>query len=310
MTVKIGYLIPTREHVMSGDHSTSSLIDRARLAADLGFDSLWIGDSLTARPRHDPLTLLAGIATAVPGPQLGTAVLLPALRNPVVLAHQLATIDQLSEGRLIVGAGIAADAPTIRAEFASAGVPFDGRVGRLMEGVRLCRALWQGEPVTWDGRWTLDEQSLAPTPYRPGGPPIWLAAGVDQGIKRAATHFDGWMPIGPDPDTFAQRNQLFRQTAEAQNRKQLTTSLYLTICIMEDESAADLAINDYLEQYYGVPAAAMRSIQACCGGSIETVAEFMNSYISAGAEHLIVRVVGKHSDTLTSIANYRHLLQS
>ena len=97
--------------------------------------------------------MLAGVAGRVPRVELGTAVLLPALRNPVVLAHQVATLDQVSEGRLILGVGFAADVPNIRAEFAAAGVPFDKRVGRMMEGLRLCRALWSGQPVDWDGRW-------------------------------------------------------------------------------------------------------------------------------------------------------------
>ena len=95
--------------------------------------------------------MLAGLATAIEDVEIGTAVLLPALRNPVLLAQQLATIDQLSEGRLIVGAGIAADAPPVHAEFAAAGVPFARRVGRFMESFRLMRALWTGEPVSWFG---------------------------------------------------------------------------------------------------------------------------------------------------------------
>ena len=102
---------------------------------------------------------------------LGTAVLLPALRNPVLLAHQVATLDQVSEGRLILGVGIASDVPNIRAEFAACGVPFDKRVGRMMEGLRLCRALWSGQPVDWDGRWQMQGATVGPTPHRPGGPP-------------------------------------------------------------------------------------------------------------------------------------------
>ena len=171
MAVKLGYLIPTREQIMRGEHAARTLVDAGKHAAGLGFDSLWVGDSLTARPRHDPVTMLAGLATAVEDVHLGTAVLLPALRNPVLLAQQLATVDQLAEGRLIVGAGIAADAPPVHAEFAAAGVPFEKRVGRFMEGFRLMRALWSGEPVSWDGRWTLDEQTLAPLPIQIGGPP-------------------------------------------------------------------------------------------------------------------------------------------
>src|SRR5215210_1626305 len=113
--MKIGYLLPTCEQIMEGRPETSPLLALAERAAGLGYNSVWVGDSLTARPRHDPLTLLAGVAGRVPGLTLGTAVLLPALRNPVVLAHQVATLDQLTGGRLILGVGFAADRPNIRA---------------------------------------------------------------------------------------------------------------------------------------------------------------------------------------------------
>ncbi len=73
----------------------------------MGYDSLWVGDSLLARPRRDPLTLLAAVAARTRKPELGTAVLLPALRNPVVLAQQVATLDRIAEGRVILGIGIA-----------------------------------------------------------------------------------------------------------------------------------------------------------------------------------------------------------
>src|SRR5471032_628069 len=106
---KLGYLLPTRERLMEGRPETVSLLALAERAEALGFDSVWVGDSLLARPRHDPLTLLAGVAGRVPRVELGTAVLLPALRNPVLLAHQVATLDQLCEGRVILGVGFAAD---------------------------------------------------------------------------------------------------------------------------------------------------------------------------------------------------------
>jgi Luciferase-like monooxygenase len=99
MSIRIGYLLPTRERIMAGQPQTTPLLELAERAERLGFDSVWAGDSLLARPRHEPLTLLAAVASRVPRVDIGTAVLLPALRNPVLLAHQVATLDKLAEGR-------------------------------------------------------------------------------------------------------------------------------------------------------------------------------------------------------------------
>src|SRR5438445_3666452 len=216
MSPQIGYLLPTRERVMEGRPETASLLGLATRAEDLGFDSVWVGDSLLARPRHDPLILLAAVAARTQRVALGTAVFLPALRNPVVLAHQLATLDQISEGRLVLGAGIASDVPNIRAEFAAAGVPFEGRVGRMMEGLRLCRALGTGQPVDWQGRWPVQSGVLGPTPYRPGGPPIWMAGSVRPALERAARHFDGWFAneadLGRWTEQWAEVQQIVHDT--------------------------------------------------------------------------------------------------
>jgi len=100
MPARIGYLLPTREQVMEGRPEAAPLLALAERAEGLGYDSIWVGDSITARPRHEPLTLLSAVAARTKKPELGTAVLLPALRNPVVLAHGVATLDQISEGRL------------------------------------------------------------------------------------------------------------------------------------------------------------------------------------------------------------------
>jgi alkanesulfonate monooxygenase SsuD/methylene tetrahydromethanopterin reductase-like flavin-dependent oxidoreductase (luciferase family) len=311
MTVQIGYLLPTRERIMAGDPGTTKLLDSGRRAADLGYDSLWAGDSLIARPRHDPLTLLAAAAASIPRVLVGTAVLLPALRNPVVLAQQLATVDQISEGRLVIGAGIAADTPAIRAEFAAAGVPFEGRVGRFMEGLELCRALWRGEPVSWKGRWELDNATLAPTPYRSQGPEIWVGTGADAGIARTARHFDGWFPIGPDIQTFTDRQARFVEQAQTHGRDpaRLTTALYLTLCINKDSNTANAAIDDYLQGYYGAPAKVMRQVQACYGGPLDDVLGFMRSYVAAGASHLVLRLAGDHNSQLQLLGAQRHQLE-
>src|ERR1700677_4517956 len=258
MAPKLGYLLPTREQIMEGKPDAASLLALAARAEAEGFDSVWVGDSVLARPRHDPMTLLAGVAGRVPRVELGTAVLLPALRNPVVLAHQAATLDQISEGRLILGVGFAQDLPNIRAEFAAAGVPFEKRVGRMMEGLRLCRALWSGQPVDWDGRWQVAGGVLAPTPNRPGGPPLWIGGNLPASLERAGKWFDGWFPIKPDAATFGAQWQEVRTIARTAGRDPdaMTGAMYLTLALDANAVRAEQRLNGFLERYYGQPAEA------------------------------------------------------
>jgi alkanesulfonate monooxygenase SsuD/methylene tetrahydromethanopterin reductase-like flavin-dependent oxidoreductase (luciferase family) len=194
MKPKIGYLLPTREQIMGGRPAAGPLLRLAERAEELNFDSIWIGDSLFDRPRHEPLVMLAAVAARTKRVSVGTGVLLSALRNPIQLAQQAATLDQISQGRLIlgIGIGISPDQSGIRAEFAAVGVPFEKRVGRVLECMRLCRALWTGKPVTWEGRWRLDNVTLGPTPHRAGGPPIWMGGNTPGAMQRAARYFDGW----------------------------------------------------------------------------------------------------------------------
>jgi probable F420-dependent oxidoreductase len=310
MAPKIGYLLPTREQIMEGRPQVAPLLKLAGLAEALGYDSVWVGDSLTARPRHDPLTLLAGVAGRVPRIELGTAVLLPALRNPVVLAHQVATLDQLSEGRLILGVGFAADVPNIRAEFAAAGVPFDKRIGRMMEGLRLCRALWSGQPVDWDGRWQMTQAVVAPTPHRPGGPPLWIGGNLPSSLERAGKWFDGWFPIAPSPADFATRWAQVKDIATAAGRDPtpLTGAMYLTLALDEDAEKAEARLNGFLERYYGQPAPVLRRRQACYAGPAAGVAAWLSSYAAAGAGHLVLRFAGEHEAHIEALAKVRSSL--
>ena len=293
---------------MEGRPETGPLLTLAERAAGLGFDSVWVGDSLTARPRHDPLTLLAGVAGRVPGMTIGTAVLLPMLRNPVILAHQVATLDQLSEGRLILGVGFAADRPNIRAEFAAAGVPFEHRIGRMLEGLRLCKALWSGQPVDWDGRWQTTQAVVAPTPARPGGPKLWIGGNLAPSLDRAGKFFDGWFPIAPSPGDFGAGLAHARKVAREHGRApdSVSGAMYLTLSLDDDASKADERLNHFLARYYDQPAPITRRRQACYAGPPGGVAEWLDSYADAGASHLVLRFAGDHERHLEAIAKLRH----
>jgi alkanesulfonate monooxygenase SsuD/methylene tetrahydromethanopterin reductase-like flavin-dependent oxidoreductase (luciferase family) len=304
MAVRIGYLLPTREQVMEGRPEAAPLLALAERAEGLGFDSVWVGDSILARPRHEPLTLLSAVAARARRIELGTAVLLPALRNPVVLAHGVATLDQISEGRFILGVGIASDVPNIRAEFTACGVPFEKRVGRMLEGLRLARELWSGQPVSWNGRWVVDNATLGPVPHRPGGPPIWIGGMVRASLERVGRLYDGWFPNAPDPARWQAQWAEIHGIARAAGRDpaRLTGAVYLTLTIDDDSTTAEARMNAFIERYYGRPAAEMRALQATFAGSADAAAAWLAEWVRAGAQHLVLRFAGdplRHLDAIS-----------
>jgi alkanesulfonate monooxygenase SsuD/methylene tetrahydromethanopterin reductase-like flavin-dependent oxidoreductase (luciferase family) len=294
MPVRIGYLLPTREQVMQGRPEAAPLLALAERAEGLGYDSIWVGDSILARPRQEPLTLLSAVAARTRTAELGTAVLLPALRNPVVLAHGIATLDQISEGRFILGVGIASDVPNIRAEFLACGVPFEKRVGRMLEGLRLCRELWSGNPVSWSGRWVVDGARLGPVPHRPGGPPIWIGGMVRASLERVGRLYDGWFPNAPDPERWRTQWADIHQIARDAGRDpgELTGAVYLTLSVDENRARADERMNAFLQNYYGRPPAEMRARQATYAGPAEGAAQWLAGWVRAGVSHLVLRFAG------------------
>lgn len=296
MAIRIGYLLPTRESIMEGRPEAAPLLALAERAEGLGYDSVWVGDSLLARPRHEPITLLAGVAGRTKRVALGTAVLLPMLRNPVLLAHQVATLDQVSEGRVILGVGIATDVPNVRAEFRAAGVPFEKRVGTLMEGLRLSKALWSGKPVDWDGRWHVEKGVLAPTPHRPGGPPIWGGGSAPAALERAGKHFDGWFPTGPDAKGFGEQLHKVQDVARAagRNPRDLEAAIYLTVFVDDDAAKAASRIDQFLAGYYGQRPDLLKKRQACFAGGPDAAIEWINGYVREGARYVVLRFAGEH----------------
>jgi alkanesulfonate monooxygenase SsuD/methylene tetrahydromethanopterin reductase-like flavin-dependent oxidoreductase (luciferase family) len=309
MAVEMGVLIPTREAIMSSRPETGPLLTMAERAEAAGFDSVWVGDSITARPRHEPLTLMAGLAARTRRVRIGTGVLLPALRNPVVLAHVIGTLDRIAEGRVILGVGIAADGPAIRREFAAAGVPWERRVGRFLETLEICRALWTRDGVSYAGKhFTIPEVSVEPKPHRQGGPPIWIGGSGPTALREAA-RFDAWFPTGPSSEVFAAEFPRIQAAARAAGRPAdaVTGAAYVTLALDPDRAKAEQRLNAFLETYYAAPAATIRARQATYAGPLEGCVEWLQRWIDAGARHLALRFAG--GDQLAQVdETARHLL--
>jgi alkanesulfonate monooxygenase SsuD/methylene tetrahydromethanopterin reductase-like flavin-dependent oxidoreductase (luciferase family) len=196
-----GLLLPSREVLLWADGDLASLVTTAVDAEEAGYDSVWVGDSLLARPRGEPLALLAAIAAATRRVRLGTAVMLPLLRHPVSLAHQLATVDRIARGRVIAGIGPGAELPGTHAELKAVGVPSDRRVSAMLSGIERCRRLWRNEEPGID---------LQPRPFTPGGPPIWLGGTGPRMLRLTGERFEGWLPLSPTPDDYASGLQAVR----------------------------------------------------------------------------------------------------
>jgi probable F420-dependent oxidoreductase len=308
VSVEFGVLIPTREAIMSGRPETASLLTMAERAEAAGFDSVWIGDSITARPRHEPLTLMAAIAARTRRVRLGTGVLLPALRNPVVLAHVVGTLDRVAEGRVILGVGIAADTPAIRKEFAAAGVPWERRVGRFLETLAICRALWSRDHVSFSGKhFTLEDATVEPKPSRAGGPPIWIG-GSGPTALREAPRFDAWFPTGPSVEFFAENFPRVQSAANAAGRRpdDVIGAAYLTLALDPDPAKAETRMNQFLETYYAAPAKVIKARQAGYAGPIEGCVDWIQHWIDAGARHIALRFAG--GDQLAQVDEAARLL--
>jgi alkanesulfonate monooxygenase SsuD/methylene tetrahydromethanopterin reductase-like flavin-dependent oxidoreductase (luciferase family) len=278
-----GLLLPSREALLWADGDLALLIEAARHAEKSGFDSVWAGDSLLARPRGEPITLLAGVAGATTRVALGTAVLLPLLRNPLSLAHSLATLDRISKGRVIVGIGPGAELPGTHAELKALGVPSDRRVSAMVGAVERVRHLWRNEDAGIE---------LQPRPFRPGGPPIWVGGTGPRMLRLTGESFDGWLPLSATPADYVSGLRTVREAAERAGRDpdSIVTGVYLTVGVADTAREAASEVDDYIKAYYGVPAEVMSKTMALHAGNLESAAEWFAAYRAAGADHLVVRL--------------------
>jgi alkanesulfonate monooxygenase SsuD/methylene tetrahydromethanopterin reductase-like flavin-dependent oxidoreductase (luciferase family) len=293
-----GILLPTREMAITGRTDARSLLAFARTVESLGFASLWASDSLTARPRPEPLTVLAAVAGVTERIGLGTAAFTAALRHPLLSAHQLATLDQLAAGRLTLGLGAGFPYPARVAEFAAVGVPFGERIGRLVETAEVWRAAWSVAGATerheHHGRYfDLEGIEQLPAPAQRGGPPLWLAgADAPTVLRRVGRHFDGWLPYLPTADAYAAGWDQIQSEADAAGRdpRTVTPALYVTVNVNRDRAAAAAELEEFVRQYYGFPLEMMQALQAFFAGDVGDCVEWLAGYARAGARHVVLRL--------------------
>jgi alkanesulfonate monooxygenase SsuD/methylene tetrahydromethanopterin reductase-like flavin-dependent oxidoreductase (luciferase family) len=293
---KIGILLPTRGLLLRGEQPSNidRIIALAETVEQAGLDSVWVGDSLLAKPRMEPLAVLSALAARTSRVRLGTAVLLPALRHPVLLAQTLNTVDLISGGRLVIGAGVGgAFNEEQKREWEAAGVPTKGRGRRFEEIIEIVQGLGSGKPFDFHGRdFDLDSALLRPVPSQPKGIPFLLGthyrAQSQVQIRRAARLGAGIISITDSPEEFSQViHQVNEQAAEfGRDPNSLEKTFYLTVNMDPDLKKAEADAMEWLLGYYGVDHWGTR--WGPFGGP-ENVGARIAEYVAASAHTVIVR---------------------
>ncbi|MEV7551383.1 LLM class flavin-dependent oxidoreductase [Amycolatopsis sp. NPDC089917] len=283
--MKFGLVVPTYRSILDAGRTAPGMVAVAVEAERLGLDSVWVGDTLAKAP-IDPLTVLGAFAARTERVTLGTAALLPALRDPVLSANAILSLDLLSQGRITLGVG-AGFAGRSEPEFAFTRVPWERRRARLDDIVALWRHVWSGKSGPFHGE-VLHYDTLPeyPEPYRPGGPPVWLAAFTPGALKRVGRSYDGWLPYPPDVADYVDGLAKIREAAV----RPVTPALFATVLIEDDPIRARERLEDYARRNYGVPLDFVEKIQVQIAGSRDEVAERLREYGEAGAEHVLIRI--------------------
>ncbi|MEM7405272.1 MAG: LLM class flavin-dependent oxidoreductase [Pseudomonadota bacterium] len=217
--LRFGMLLPV-EHVPGDDIQKrfANLLEAARLAEQAGFSYLDAPQHYLASPSQylHCIPLLARVAADVTTMQLCTNIIQLTLHNPVQIAEELATLDVITGGRLVVGFGRGYRED----EFQAFGIPEGRRLGRFLEAFEIVRRLWRDESVTFDGvHFKLHDASIGIRPIQPGGPAVMLAASGDKMISRAATMADGWSAVGHATlDVLARQAEVYREAVTAAGR--------------------------------------------------------------------------------------------
>jgi alkanesulfonate monooxygenase SsuD/methylene tetrahydromethanopterin reductase-like flavin-dependent oxidoreductase (luciferase family) len=303
----IGLLLHTRQIIRQEDAANSfeQLWADAAQAEQLGFDHIWLGDSVTVldKARGDCVATMAALAARTDQIRIGAVPMLPALRNPVLLAHALATVDVISKGRLILGVSVGPVRDYIQRQFAACGVPPQEKAGRLSESIEVMRRLWSEKTIDYEGRYyKLHDVGILPHPVQKPGIPIWIVADRNEnGFKRVGRLGDGWVTLAHTAEQFSASRRKIDQYATEFNRTGTcpVSALYATFNIQRDGERARRDGWRWMEQFFQQPKEKI-SYHFTIFGTPEECAEVLKAYPAAGLTTIIARIA---SDDVGGQAN-------
>jgi alkanesulfonate monooxygenase len=266
------------------------LIEYGVRMEELGFDSVWVWDHVLLGvephfPILDSLSLLTAVAARTSRIKIGTGILVLPLRNPVLLAKQLSTIDRISNGRLMLGTA----AGWYKREYDAVGVPFERR-GKIMDrNLEIMSRLFTEDSV--DGVW--DEHNLRsavmfPKPVQKPRPPLLIGGYVDVVLKRAATKGDGWLTYFYTPDGFREAwGKITRFAEEADRDPASLISLNQLPIYVGPREKVEAPMMEWLNSDWDLSKGSQSTFDSAIMGTPEECAEQLQAHIDAGIEKII-----------------------
>lgn len=304
--VNLGLTISNRGPLIFPDEiSPSTLIELAEMGEDLGYHSLWVGDSILAKPRYDSISVLSAIASRTDKVKLGVACMASfVLRNPLLLAYQWATLDQLSNGRTILaacmGGGSREAGGDFEDEFKNLAVDYKSRARILEENVRIIKRLWTEDEVSYAGKFcNFVNVKLLPKPAQKPHPPIYIVSNphhfkasketIERALRRTAELGDGWMTTLVTPDNFRHGSEFIKKELERSRSKSFERMLYYNININDDRELALRESKEFLDKYYMTNYSRQTLEMWVASGKRSECIKRIEEFIEAGATTISLR---------------------
>ena len=282
-----------------------ALVEYGVRVEELGYDSVWVWDHMLLGvepnfPIIDSLTVLTGIAARTKRIKLGTGILVLTLRNPVLLATQISSMDQLSDGRMLMGMA----SGWYKREFDACGVPFEKR-GKIMdENLEILNRLWTEAKV--DGAYMNHKLSAAvmyPKPVQKPAIPVLIGGYVEKVLQRAAT-VGGWITYFYRAEDFAKSWQKIRNyaTEAGKDPDQLMNASQLPIMVGPSKEAVQDEMMDWLNKEWDFPAYSDCTRESAIMGSVDECVEQLEAHLAAGVQKIIFVPYKYRMDQVETIA--------
>lgn len=324
--ITFGIVLPTRGVLFSGADPRKDVIELSKMTEEFGYNGVWAGDSILAKPRLDSITVLAAVAGATEKLKLGTSCFASfPLRHPILLAYQWATLDQLSAGRtiLVICQGTPTQhGPIYRNEYDAFGISPKEKIVRIEEGIEVMRKVWKEDDASYDGKiFKFKNVTVQPKPAQKDAP-IWIASNprstgelegapgnIEANFERVGKYADGWMTTMVTPDEFREdlAKVLTYVRKFGKNQSEFKTSLYYNVNVDKDQKHAAEESKDFLQKYYREDPSGILD-KWVAFGDLNAVTKKLEGFIQAGVQDFNIRFVAW--DQIEQLKRFSEILPS